>query len=249
MTKSMLLQVAAAGATLLGTTGALAQVDTPPPAPATPAAPGISDHDQVVGHLGIGYLGRQTIQIASAAATPTPVTAPVVGVRYWLDPMLGIDAGAGFSLTSGSTETDTGAASETIDKVGVTAVIGHVGVPLALASSQHFSFQIIPETNLGFAGATVEGDSDTGTPDVKLSGFHWDIGARAGAEVHFGFIDIPQLSLQAGIGLALQLDNVKQTVKTTPEASVSDSTLTVGTTLAGDPWELFVGNLSALYYF
>src|SRR6185295_9226836 len=89
-----------------------------PPAAAAPAAaatPGGSDHAQMVGRLAVGYFG---ITNTGAAANLPPLgpggggpndspygvtgQAPVVGVRYWLDPMIGIDAGLGLSMIGGT---------------------------------------------------------------------------------------------------------------------------------------------------
>jgi hypothetical protein len=117
-----------------------------------------------------------------------------------------------------------------------------------LASTDHFSFQIVPEINFGLASATLELDP---TPDNEVSGFHFDIGARAGAEVHFGFIDIPQLSLQGGVGLSLMMQSVSASnpAQTDPAEESKDSTTAFGTTVDGNPWDIFTGNISALYYF
>lgn len=204
------------------------------------AGDGSSDHAGVVGHMGIGFLGRRTMSIANGAGTPTPVTAPVVGVRYWMNNSMGLDVGLGLTATTGSIEVD----GNSNDKVGVTAMIVHAGVPLALASSGHFTFQVVPEMNLGLATATDEGPD----PNNDLFGYHFDIGARAGAEVHFGFIDIPQLSLQGGIGVALVHDYVSAS-NVGADVEVSDNTVTLGTSLNGDPWNIFSGSISALYYF
>jgi hypothetical protein len=118
----------------------------------------------------------------------------------------------------------------------------HGGVPLSLASAGHFSFQIVPELNLGFAGSS----SEIAGVDVSNSGFHLDVGARAGAEIHFGFMDVPQLSLQGGVGVRLNMDS------TSAEAGDMEDTtsnMSFGTTLNGNPWDIFTGNIAALYYF
>jgi hypothetical protein len=213
--------------------------------PDTAVAAGGRDHDLVVGHFGVGYMGRRSIGIAVAGNGIATVDAPVIGMRYWLDPMIGIDAGIGLLLSSGSVKVDPGGASQ--DLQGYTVFILHGGVPLALAGSKHFSFQIVPELNLGFASSTIAGMG--GGPDTDLSGFHLDVGARAGTEIQFGFIGIPELSLQAGVGLALAVDRVKSTVKTNPEGSTTVSQTALGTSVGDNPWNIFTGNIAALYYF
>jgi hypothetical protein len=251
-------QVGASATTTTTTTVAPAPAPaSTPPAPAqtgmtlpgatpdTTVAPGGRDHDLVVGHFGIGYMGRRSIGIAVAGNAIATVDAPVIGMRYWLDPMIGIDAGIGVLLSSGSVTVDPGGVSQ--DLQGYTVFILHGGVPLALAGSKHFSFQIVPELNVGFASSTIAGMG--GGPDTDLSGFHLDVGARAGTEIQFGFIGIPELSLQAGVGLALAYDRVKSTVKTNPEGSTTVGQTALGTSVGDNPWNIFTGNIAALYYF
>jgi hypothetical protein len=170
----------------------------------------------------------------------------VIGMRYWLNPMIGIDAGLGLLLSTGSRKLDPGGVSQ--DLQGYTVFILHGGVPLALAGSKHFSFQITPEMNLGFASSSQAG-AGMGGADIDYSGFHFDVGARAGTEIQFGFIGIPELSLQAGVGLALSYDRVKRTEKTTPESAVTVSQTALGTSVGDNPWNIFTGNIAALYYF
>jgi hypothetical protein len=253
-------QVGAGATATTTTTTTVAPAPAPattPPAPAQTgmalpgaapdAAPvGGNDHDLVVGHFGVGYMGTRQILMADAAGAFAPVQAPVIGMRYWLDPMIGIDAGLGLLLQTGSQKADPGGVST--DRQGFTVFILHGGVPLALAGSKHFSFQIVPELNLGLASSTLAG-AGPGGADVDLSGFHLDVGARAGAEIQFGFIGIPELSLQAGVGLALNYDRVKATAKTNPEQSIATSQTILSTSVGDNPWNIFTGNIAALYYF
>jgi hypothetical protein len=200
---------------------------------------GDSDHSQVVGRLAVGYMGTQTMPLGAGN-----VTAPVIGARYWVSNMLGIDAGLGFLWSTGSVE----GAGGSVDKADVTAFILHGGVPLSLADSGHFSFQIIPEMNIGFAGT---GDSNV-APNVEdtTNGFLFNIGARAGGEIQFGFMGIPQLSLTGSVGLFLTHTSAGQEVNTDGAVvETTDSNTSLGTTLGPDPWDLFTGNISALYYF
>jgi hypothetical protein len=222
-------QPAPATATADASTSGSAQVGMtlPGAAPQAAAVAGNSDHDAVVGRLAVGYLGR-TI----AGANGFPAT-PVVGVRYWLSDMLGIDAGIGFGIGSGSNK----AAGVSTDIPSSHAFILHGGVPLSLASAGHFSFQVVPELNLGFAGTSGPGDAST-------SLFHLDVGARAGAEIHFGFIDVPQLALQGGVGLRMNIDSTGA-----DPGDNGTSRFSLGTNVGDNPWNIFTSNVAALYYF
>jgi hypothetical protein len=210
---------------------------------AAPAA-GDSDHSQMVGRLAVGYMGTQTMPLGYGPIGPGTVTAPVIGARYWIDNMLGIDAGIGFLWSTGSNENG---ATKT-DNADVTAFILHAGVPLNLADAGHFSFQIIPEANIGFAGT---GDQDADPIlETTASGFLLNIGARAGGEVHFGFMGVPQLSLTGSVGLFLNhTSGGAETSGGGTTTEFSNSSTSLGTTLGPDPWDLFTGNISALYYF
>lgn len=229
---------AAADASASSSGSAQVGMALPGAAPQAAAVAGSSDHDAVVGRLAVGYLGRNGVTIAGAGINPTVIPTPVIGVRYWLSDMLGIDAGVGFGLTSGSAEV----MGMSNDGPSWHLFMIHGGVPLALANAGHFSFQIVPELNLGFAGAS----QDVGGMTSKGSGFHLDVGARAGAEIHFGFINVPQLSLQGSVGLRLNMDSTSQTVM---DVDQSTSAFSVGTTVGDNPWNIFTSNVAALYYF
>jgi hypothetical protein len=184
-----------------------------------------TDHARVVGHFGVGFIGMRGLQLPGAAGALATQDAPVIGLRYWLDPGMGIDAGLGLRFSGGSN----GVPSYNI-------AIVHFGVPLALAGSRHFSFQVVPEANLGY------GTTDAGAGGATTKNFHLDLGARAGAEVQFGFIGIPELALQGGIGLGLNYDHLSS-------GGASGHTLAFGTSVGDTPWQIFTGNIAALYYF
>jgi len=217
--------------------------------PAT-AAPGASDHEQVVGRLAVGYLGRATVGAGTvpAAGAPGPegfaviIPAPVIGIRYWVNSLLGIDAGIGIGMIGGSVDTSPGGAGDG-DLDSSTAFLFHAGVPLSLASTNHFSFQIVPEANVGI------GSAEQGDGDFEHSGFHFDIGARAGAEIHFGFMNIPQLSLQGSVGLLFAMDSASTDIADGPPDSVSASRTSLQTTVGSNPWNIFTSNVAAFYYF
>jgi len=237
---------------------------TPPPAPpktepAKAEEDTMTDHEKFVGHFAIGYLGLTNLQLGNGNVTNVAqetLPAPVIGGRYWVNKLLGIDVGLGFGLSSSSTEQENpGGANATITNDGPSALgLGiHGGVPLALATGKHYTFEAIPELNVGFTTRTVKSNVPTNPPpDLKQSGFRLDIGARVGAEVHFGFIGVPELALQATVGLLFQRQvwhASRDAFANTPQQSSSRSSTGLGTTVQSDPWALFVNNISALYYF
>jgi hypothetical protein len=240
---SAMAQEAAAGGTAGGEVGM-----TLPGAgggPKAEAAAGDSDHDMMIGHFGVGYLGRTTIPLDGG-----DLQAPIVGLRYWLDEMIGIDAGLGF-FNDGGKSTANNVSTDFASRLGFAV---HAGVPLALAGGKHFSFQVVPELNVGFAsqdekdianGAQVQG------AETKHSGNFVQVGARVGGEVQFGFMGIPQLSLQAGVGLLYTQEVRHREVSqpNQPTITTETSQFHVSTTVDGQPWDIFTGNIAALYYF
>lgn len=229
-------------ACVFGVSEASAQVNfqgsaqPPPPQPAPAQADGGADHDLWVGRLGIGWYGVSDIPVGSSGAT---LSAPAIGVRYWLDRSLGFDVGLGFAMQSGSV---TDASGTSTDKPSTTAFLIHGGLPLALHTEKHYTLLITPEVNLGIAS----GSTKSGGNDVDHSGFRFDIGARAGAEIHFGFMGIPALALEGSVGLFLTTQNGKTSSGGT---STKDSNTFVGTSSFNNPWDFFRSSVAARYYF
>jgi hypothetical protein len=213
---------------------------------AAPASSG-TDHAAVVGHWGATWFAPVSLatlngsfQNANQIIGQTTVTP--IGARYWANAGMGYDLGVGLLYSGGSSEVKAGATTTTTDAPSAFGLVLHGGLPLALSTGKHYSFLVIPEANLGFASSSVKRGND----DVSVSGFRLDLGARAGAEVHFGFMDLPQLSLQATVGAALAFDRAGQKVGDN-EASVSATTL--GTSVQNEPWSIFRSNVAAIYYF
>jgi hypothetical protein len=207
----------------------------------------------MIGRLAVGYLGRDAVPIGSGNVAPggpgiSFVNAPIIGVRYWIDQMLGLDIGLGFFTEGGSSEFDPGGGAPSIsdDVAGRTAIAVHAGIPLSLASDGHYSFQIVPELNLGYATQT----QDIPGGELTNTGFGMDLGARVGAEIHFGFIGIPQLSLQGTVGARFEFVNVESQAEVGGVTSVATQTANqFHTTVEDEPWDIFVGSIAALYYF
>lgn len=218
------------------------------------ATEGESDHDQMIGRFAVGYLGARSVPIAQTQITGTAVDfsigavqAPVIGIRYWLDQSMGLDAGIGFYSSSGSTKSG----NTSVDKAGINAVLVHAGVPFSLASEKHFSFQLVPEANVGFAQQTIKDPAGPNSGEIANKGFTLDVGARVGAEIHFGFVGIPQLSLQGSVGALFTTQSATTTITPPagPTVDYEDKTTEIKTTVYDNPWNIFTGNVAALYYF
>jgi hypothetical protein len=219
----------------------------------------MTDHERFVGRLGVTYFDVTDLPIANQFAgggTPLPgqitsstVAAPVVGVRYWLNRRFGIDGGIGLGLAGGSDQSINGGTSTTVNKTSSTGFAFHAGMPIALAEGKHYAFLVIPELTVGVTSASFQPNAlggGTAPPSQDLSGFLFTMGARVGAEIYFGFIGLPQLALQASVGLSYRRSVYKWS---SSGNSASDGTNTFGTNVNADPWSIFKDAVSATYYF
>ena len=158
--------------------------------------------------------------------------------------MIGIDGGLGLHTESGSTNVQSQPPNTTFDNNSRTTFVLHAGVLFALASIGHFSFQVTPELDIGFGSGTNPVAPSAFNTD--LSGFLLQVGARGGAEIQFGFIGVPQLAMDASVGLFLQSTTNKTS---TGPGSTKVSTLAINTTNVFQPWNIFQGNVAVRYYF
>lgn len=227
---------------------ALAAAQTPPPAPqptlssgAFPEAPApaVSDHSRVVGSFGIGWFGISNVPIAATNGDRDAIAAPAVGVRYWLNDMVGIDGGIGFATSSSKAKVG----GTNNDELSRTAFLLHAGVPLALATGRHYIFEVVPEINF----ATASGNTGDAT-DTDISGLRFEVGARAGTEIQFGFIGIPELALEASVGLFLRSDSYKASPPNGAD-DIKRSDFLISTSNINNPWDFFRSNVAARYYF
>jgi hypothetical protein len=195
-----------------------------------------------VGRIGVGWLGTVDVPVGPALAAGTPpIPTPVVGIRYWLSSTLGIDAGLGFFTTNSATRTEA-TTNQTVQGPTRTAFVLHAGVPLSLADVGNFSFVVTPELNLGIG----TGKGTNADANADLSGFLLEGGVRAGAEVFFGFIGIPQLSLEGSAGVFLSSATGKVSAG---GGSTRFSTFMLSTSSVAQPWDIFRKDIAARYYF
>jgi hypothetical protein len=188
---------AAPSGTLSGvSSGAASGAETGPgagPIPTDDATPAPSDHDAVVGHVGVaarrldpGPLPlalRPGQGCAAAMTTACTVTLGAVGARYWMNRDVAFNGYLVLGTGGGS--------------VGATALDTYVGVgpilgmTLLLANWKHLAIGASPELAVVWF-RPAGGDSDSTTL--------FQLRASIEGELHFGFIGVPALSigLQAG---------------------------------------------------
>lgn len=206
-------------------------------------------HADMVGRFGIGFFGVTDLPIClDGGCDNGAVSAPALGLRYWLDETLGIEGALGFGSTGGTqTIEGNGGMDENLD-ADTLGILLHGAVPVALAFSDNFVFEVIPEMDIGFATGTIY-DNNTAPgmnpQDTDISGFLFRLGGRAGAEIHFGFIGIPQLSLQGTVGLHFSYTSRSSSLA---GLDVSHSRTNIGTSVQESPWNIFTGNIAAIYY-
>lgn len=224
------------------------QPEPPPPPPPVRRVPprrevvadvdDSSDLDVERRRVGVGYAGISQIPIGAPAQN---LTAPAIGVRIWLNRTTGVDLALGLGWTDGSSKSGN-------VETNFNAVWGFIlqgGVPIALSTHKHVSFQIIPYTAIAHGETTLAGGGFN-NPSTTLSGTRFDLGVRTGLEIFWGFIGLPQLSLSATVGAAFELRKVSSENRV-----FSESTTTYGfsTTVQSTPWDIFTGNVAARYYF
>lgn len=206
-----------------------------------PAEELANDLDPSKRPVGIGYAGVSQVPIGGTVGT---LTAPAIGARIWTSPKMGVDLALGFGWADGSVEM-TGLPTQNMNAVW--GLVLQAGLPLALATHRHVSFQVIPYASFAY-GQT---KSEAPTP-ITFSGSRFDLGARAGLEIFWGFIGLPQLSLSATVGVAFErrsLSQERDASPFTPGGTATATTYGISTTVQNNPWDIFTGNVAARYYF
>jgi hypothetical protein len=231
--------------------------NAPPPPPPPPVAARVpereipsehnpSDLDVAARPWAIGYAGLSQVPVGlvlgpTGQLQPFDITVPAIGLRYWASQTMGIDVAVGFGWSAGSRES----AGVSTDKDAITGLIVQGGVPIALSTYRHASFQLIPYGAIAY-GRTSLGGTIAGSLATDLSGTRVEVGSRAGFELFFGFIGIPELALSATLGMRFEL--LKHST-TTGGVTDSDTTFGFSTTVQNSPWDIFTGNVAARYYF
>lgn len=209
------------------------------PPPATPTEDATSDFNVEARRWAVGYSGVSSISTGSIA-----LAIPAIGIRYWANQTIGLDLALGLGWAGGSV--DSGPLS--MDKNAVFGILFQGGIPVALSTHRHVSFQVIPYLTVAH-GQTSSG---TGPTKVDFNGLRLDVGARVGLEVFFGFIGIPELALSATIGAQFEYTRTHSEGSSTATVNAdatTDTTYGFITTVQNNPWDLFTSNVAARYYF
>jgi len=176
------------------------------PIPTADATPAPSDHDAVVGHIGIEVRrfdpGPMPLSLrpgfgcpaAAADTAECQVAMGALAVRYWRSRNLALNAGLAFAAGGGrdaTTSRDT--------HLGLGPI---VGMTVLLGNWRHLAVSATPELayvwfnpSLGDAGSTTV---------IALHG-------ALEAELHFGFVGVPALSVGLLAGMAFQYESVAET--------------------------------------
>jgi hypothetical protein len=210
-----------------------------------------NDHDAIIGDIGIGWFGVSNIVVDFDLDGDTDgiVAAPILGGRYWFSERFGIDIGLGIFLAASAAEIEGNGSPVETDGPSTFGLLLHGGFPIALKTGKHYTFIVVPELNVGFA--SVSRDIQSGVPgeatvEQSNTGFRLDLGGRAGAEIQFGFIGIPELALEASVGLYLTRIQARQEQG---DVSASVSQTSISTTSLNNPWDFFRTTVAARYYF
>lgn len=227
-----------AAAALAGATGAQAQGEAlrAERRDGFGAPRGEADLDQVNPGIGFGWFGLSDIPIGGGAGDRS-VSAPVLGIRWWMDAPLGPFRTWGLDLGFGLARSSTDATPQDVTRTGI---LLHGGLPLVVSATRHVAIEFIPELNLGLANGKDANGTDVG-------GGYLELGARAGAEVFFGFMGLPQLSLEASVGLGFRRE--RRSEQPAGASETSTATTTFGTSVQNQPWDLFRSGIAARYYF
>lgn len=217
----------------------------------TPRADGETDHSQV--SFGLTFFGLDNITVEPRGfrdEEPVSLRMPVIGARLWLTESIGLDVGIGFGYRSEedfvTCAGDCGAETKVAGLDGAFGIRLHVGLPIALQTYSHFNILLIPEVGFSYAGATFYTPGDDPAADFDIDTTVFDLGVRVGGELQFGFWGVPNLALQATIGLGMryQSRNVKNSLPE-PSAVEGNSTDISLRTIADD----LGSTIRILYYF
>jgi len=227
-------------------------VERAAPAPAPAAEDRETDGEKAMGGYALVVFNTQPFDFAnSGGAAPIPLTVYTVGLRHWTTQPWnrfrnwGVDLGVGLAVARTSvTQPQTGQLV-TSDGASVTGFGLHAGLPLAVKHHKHATFEVVPELDLVYAKETIPA-ATAGGDATRYSGWSVRMGARAGFEIFFGFVGLPQLAVEASLGATIRYDSLSSKVGPSDR---STRTWSVATLRGSEPWSIFSGSVAAMYHF
>lgn len=216
----------------------------PPPLVTTPSSHlEMSARERQAGTLGVGLIGLSSFSTTSSdlaglgslggLAYSAP-SVPLLGIRYWMkSSRMGIDVGVGAMVASNPT-------LSTSSSPGI-QLHAHVGLPIAIASGVNVIALIAPELRVGLKSVSV--NSSLSGAETNQTGSLLELGVRGGLELYFGFIGVPELSLEASFRVAAAREAF------TSGSSQQSEKFRFSTSLAGDAFSLLASSLALKYYF
>ena len=211
-----------------------------------------TDHENVVGGFGVGLLSAVELNplLPGAAYPEATLIVPVLGMRTWISEGFGFEVGLGFNTVSGDRSDDI-ADREDVPDPTIWGLALHLGVPLSFYNDEHYKFLLLPELNFGMSfGATEDDPNIDGDQAIRQRARLVGGGIRAGAEIHFGMIGLPMLALSGTVGVRLNYhDSSVEAAENGVVVTRVRSGFAASTSSFNDPWDVFVSNIAALYYF
>jgi hypothetical protein len=211
-----------------------------------------SDGERAMGGWALVVFNTRPFEFPNTGgAPPIPLTVYTVGLRHWTTgswgrfPNWGLDLGVGLAYGRSSvTQPQTGRLV-TSDGPSTSGFGFHAGLPLAVRHHRHATFELVPEMDLIWASESLPPQTPGGDA-TEYRGWSLRAGARAGFEIFFGFVGLPQLAVEASLGAAVTYDKISSKVGPI-ERSVRQ--WGVATLRGSEPWSIFTGNVAAMYHF
>lgn len=220
------------------------------------AAPALAreetDGEKAMGGWALAVFNTRPFDFPTSGGAPAiPLTVYTLGVRHWSAQPLGrfrnwgLDLGVGLALGRSTVTAPQTGQLVTSDGPRTNGFGLHAGLPLAVRHHTHATFELVPEADLIFASETLPAQT-AGGDTTEYKGWSFRVGARAGFEIFFGFVGLPELAVEASLGAAVTYDRLSATV------GPSERTLTqwgFATLRGSEPWSIFTGNVAAMYHF
>lgn len=217
---------------------------------AKPMPPAPTARERRSGTVGVGYLGLASMTplgvslgglggLAGLSSLVVRNQVPLLGVRWWLrGARVGLDVGVGAMMSTGTEAIQFGSTPSL-------QLMAHLGLPIAVASTQHVIVLVAPEFRAGVSTLTAGGSNE-------ISGSLLELAVRGGVELFFSFMGVPELSLEAAVRVGVARDALGFAFSAPLGPGGGGTTFEsfrFSTSLSGDAASIVASSLSLKYYF